>query len=752
MSTDLVRYAQLRRQIQKWGLNGDTNEATFVDPPLPSTEAASSLNFEFDSSVEPHVIPGPVPDVALDSPLDPNLRASPDARMRPDRVLGGTKDQTTLAEQSPPSSGGMQLEQQAARSGPKSQVAGSLTRNSPEMSPLQRTSSPYMNSHDIISSPSGRTSVGSGRLERQSSQISSTPPLTLAETASTDDASITDRKLSEEASSLLVDRASPSQGSHYKVISPSSLLALWPAFEGPLSLSASEVREIQGVAATLAAGRLFDDAFDLFFVEYKYWQACTSKLSADEIYPLSATSIHSSVRCMVTAAINCARNSSPGARAEIAYETLLNVQPLLQAYGFAHNLDGALLNLYLSQLQYHSAFAELQDPKETALRLAVSCIGERFEVILPEIQDREYLWIISSLKRMLRDGLPSGTWHMASRCLEPHVAYHNHLFDCEEARMALRTILEWCKAFVKKHRHTLTRVGLRSPGSAWTRVSAVWAMYCSCVLAISSFDLLVQNTESIYQVPLCPHGVKPLKLDVLMALAAICQSFLSSGIEKSRRRLFGPLFGDYLETEINATLTAWPTQSSEIIRLYLLRMDDIPTAPEGTQVMSGVPWFLVEGYIVPAFRTRESSQKIDRTSFSGSALLAHSSIRSSGHSTSRNSFASSFQSSINSIRSSMSLDTKRTLAQMLETRDRLHRPWSVLSTLSKNTSSSAAISIGSQGSNNFERLTGMPSTSPDVDLAENANLWAPEDGDLMAIDPTFGETDDVEMANNPTTS
>jgi len=315
-----------------------------------------------------------------------------------------------------------------------------------------------------------------------------------------------------------------------------------------------------------------------------------------------------------------------------------------------------------------------------------------------------------------------------------HVTYYNHLFDCGEARTALRTILEWCKAFAKKYRRTLNKVGARSPISAWTRAHAVWVLYCSCIYAISSFDLLVQSTESICQTPLCPHGVKPLKVDMLMALAVICDSFLSSGIEKTRRRLFGPRFGDYLETEIDTTLNAWPRQGSHIIRLYLLRSNTAPAARESPEVMSGARSVLVKEYIVAAFRTRESCRKIDRTSFSASASLAYSSIRLSERSTSRSSFASSFQSSINSIRSSMSLDTKRTLAQMLETRDRLQRPWSMVSTWSKNTSSSNAMSIGSQGSNSFEKVTGMPLHGPDIDVAEIPNLWAPEDGDLMAID------------------
>ncbi|KIW91284.1 uncharacterized protein Z519_08180 [Cladophialophora bantiana CBS 173.52] len=212
------------------------------------------------------------------------------------------------------------------------------------MSPMRPTGAPYINPPDIISSPSKRSNVNSGRYERRSSQISSTPLLTPAETASTDDASITNRKLGDEVPARLVDQASSSQSSPHNSSRNSesepgsmvvpfvtnisnaevfscSLLPLWPVFQDPRTLSASDVCEIQGVAATLAAAGLFDDAFDLCYAEHKYWQVCTSNIWTDEIlYPLLATPIDSSAQCMVTVAINCARNSRPRRRGEMAYQ------------------------------------------------------------------------------------------------------------------------------------------------------------------------------------------------------------------------------------------------------------------------------------------------------------------------------------------------------------------------------------------------------------------------------------------------
>ncbi|EXJ71498.1 uncharacterized protein A1O5_05306 [Cladophialophora psammophila CBS 110553] len=762
-------YYQLRRRMEKWGLNAHTDEATFADLSMASTGAVTGSNLENGSSVEHYMIPDhasvvtPNTATALSSQATSDVQSLPQRGsfgMRRDHTFRETADQTMPAEQSPSPYGGLEVEQLAARIEPK---ANSLTRNSLEMPPPRPTGAPYINPHDIISSPSERSNVNSACYERRSSQISSTPPLTLAETASTDDASITNRKLSEEVPTRLVDQASSSQStppnssrdfesepgstatpfvtpiSIVKVID-SSLLRLWPAFDDPRTLSASDVCEIQGVAATLAAAGLFDDAFDLFYVEYKYWQACISNISTDEIYPLLATSVDNSTRCMVTAAINCARNSRPGRRGEMAYQALLNVQTLLQAYGFAYRLDMTLLNLYLSYLSK-------KDPKYTALDMAVSCFGERFAVILPEVQDREHVFITSSLasslKEMLRDGLPSGTWHISSRCLELQAEYHEHLSDCEEVRTAMRTILEWCKTFVERNRRTLNKAGACSPIAAWSRVSAAWVLYCSCVFGISSFDSLVQNTESICHVPLCTHGVKPLKLDILLALAVICESFLRSGAEKTRRLLLGPRFGDYLQGEINASITNWPARGPDIVGVYLSRMADIPTAPKCPEAISGASSVLVKEYIVAAFRTRESSLRIDRTSFSESALLAYSSLHILGDSISRNSIADSFHSSINSIRSSLSWDTKRTLAQMLEIRDRLRRPKSVLSTWSKNTNSSTGMSIGSHGSNSFEKVSGMPSYCPDVDMAEDPYSRALENEDLMVIDRIDEEMEDV---------
>jgi hypothetical protein len=100
----------------------------------------------------------------------------------------------------------------------------------------------------------------------------------------------------------------------------------------------------------------------------------------------------------------------------------------------------------------------------------------------------------------------------------------------------------------------------------------------------------------------------------------------------------------------------------------------------------------------------------------------------------------------------MSWETKRTLAQMLETRDRLRRPRSMLSTWSKNTSSSTAMSIGPHESSIFEKVTGMPSSCPDVDVAEIPYSRALENGDLMVIDRIDEEMDDVDMYNHPMTS
>ncbi|OAP63312.1 hypothetical protein AYL99_02539 [Fonsecaea erecta] len=768
-------YPQLRRRMKKWGLQAHTEEAPVINPP-----SVIRTNLEGDSSAERHILPDHAPVVTPDTTTAPRLPAESDTQSLPqrasfiarhDRASRETADHTIPAEQSLPSFGEIEAEQQAVRIGPKAPLADGLARNSMGMSPTRTMGAPYLSQHDmqdISSSPPETSSINSVQHDGQSSRVSSTPPLTLAETASTDNSSAINTRLSEEVPPHSKDQAPSSPQMSYnhswdpefelwlratsplaalsmdKVIS-CSLLPIWPAFRDPAALSVSEVWEIQGVATTLAAAGLFDEASDLFYVEYIYWQTCTSNLSPDKIYPPGATSIDSSVRSMVTAAINCARNYKPGRKGNIAHHALLEVQGLLEKYGFGHNLDIAVLNLYLSNLRRHPTSSESPiPPKETALRLAVSCVGERFEVILPEIQDREILFIMSSLKEMLRDGLPRGTLYMSSRCLEAQVAHHDHLFECGEAGKAMRAILQWCEAFVEMNRRILNKVGARSPTFAWSRVSAVWVLYCSCVLVISSFDSLVQAAESLCPLPLCSHGVKPLNVDTLLALAVICESFLSSGNETTWRRRIGSRFGDYLLAEINTTINNWHTRGPDLVRLYLSRTDNIPSAPGRPDPRSTAPSTLVKEFIVAAFRSREPSPSIGRTSFSVAASLAYSSLRIPGQSVSRNSLAGSFHSSINSIRSSMSWDTKRTLAQMLETRDRLQRPWSMLSTWSKNTSSSKAFSIDSQGSNSFERVTGMP-LDPLADLAEEAHPGGLENTDLMMIDRIDEEMDDVEM-------
>ncbi|KIW91283.1 uncharacterized protein Z519_08179 [Cladophialophora bantiana CBS 173.52] len=208
-------------------------------------------------------------------------------------------------------------------------------------------------------------------------------------------------------------------------------------------------------------------------------------------------------------------------------------------------------------------------------------------------------------------------------------------------------------------------------------------------------------------------------------MAAISEGFLRSGAEKTRRRLLGSRVGDYLQ---ESTFS---------------RMDDIPTAPKGPEAINGASSVLVKEYIVAAFRTRKSSLRIARTSFSESDLLAYSSVHILGDSISRNSIAGSFHSSINSIRSSLSRDTKRTLAQMLEIRDRLRRPKSMLSTWTKTSNSSTAMSIGSHGSNSWEKVSGMPPYCPDVDMTEDPSSRALENEDLMVIDRIDEEMDDV---------
>ena len=748
--------------MERWGLNADTDGTTFADPLTASNGAETDGNVEKDSSLEHYMIPGHVSAVTPDDVTTPSSKANCDAQSLPRRgslivqhdcTSREAANQANLAEQTPSSHGELVIQQRVARIGAESPIAETLSRNLLEMYPRRRTSAPDINPHDITPSQSERQSVNSGCYRRRSSQISSTPPLTLAETPSTDDASMTHRKLSEEVPLHFIGQALSSGTSPYnnsrssesepgstatpfvtdisipKVIS-CSLLPLWPDFEDPWTLLVSEVFEVQGVATTLAAAGLFDDAFDLFYIEYKYWQACSE-------YAQLARSMDNSTRRMVTAAINCARNARLGRREYIAHCILLEIKGLLLAYDFAYNLDMALLNLYLSNLQRSSLNPKSQESKYTALHIAVSCLRQRFEVVLPEIQDREYIFMAISLKEILRDGhdgLPSCYDHSMSRSLELQVADHEHLSNCEEVKKAMRAILDWCKSFVQKHRGTLNKVGARSPIEAQSRRSAAWVLYCSCVFSISSFDTLVQSTELICQVPLCTHGNKALRLDTLLALAVISENLLGSGTEGIGRRLSGSRFGDYLHGEIKALINNWATWGPGFVTAYLSRIDNIPTAPKCPEAMSEAISVLLREYIVAAFRTRESSQRIDRTSLAESALMAYSSIAVSGRRISRNSTAGSFHSSINSIRSSMSWDTKRTLAQMLETGDRLRRPMSLVSTWSRNTSSSTAMSIRSQASNSFAKVSGMPSYLPDVDMTDNPYSAALDNGDLMVID------------------
>jgi hypothetical protein len=671
-----------------------------------------------------------------------------------------------LAEESISSSERSEVEQQTMQNDHSAFSIKFSAQDPQAISTTQLAGAPNLNSQDAYPSPSGLAcDCGSSRT-RLSSQMSPQSHFTFAETISSDDASFNSPRTSSELrtrsdTQATVSSPRPSTISstgeldsvpsltqlkiQWKRFSPipnpdlmfHTLLDHWPNARDPSSLSTAEVCQIRGVATGLAAASHFDDAFGLFHLEYSYWRDWTMKLSGEEIHPLLTTTGDNQARRMVTAAINCVRNYRHGLQAQAAHQMMAYVRAFLHEHGIVRKLDLALLELYLARLPREFTKLQSLDPETTALEIAVVCSGEPFEVIMPEIHHREHLFIATSLKAMQTKAMQGcshlfNSFHASARCIELQTACLEDPPDaCKVFQAAMKSILQWCGAFVGKNRRSFNKIGTRLPVTNASRVfNTTWTLvYCCFLVGNSIFESLVPNTESHCQEQLCTHGFRLCKLDTPLALAVICETIVNSAYEKTSRRFLPPRLGDYFYDEIDSTVHNWLTRSPTLIRNYISRMTDALTAPE----------ILTRKYFATVFLMRKSPPPVSHELFSKSAFLAYSSLQRHGDSTLRTNRPGSFNSSINSIRSSMSLDTKRTLGEMIETRNRLRRPWSMISS---RTNSSAALSIRSQGSNSFEKVTGMPSHS-DVGVARAAYAEDIEGAEPIAIDRIDEEMEDV---------
>lgn len=762
--------------MERCGLNTSTDEVPQPDPPIAPNEPATvmtvddvgtdkapsanpqttlpdsvlEIHLEKESSAERHITPDDTSDVLPDSHTSLSLRIHGTVVPLPRKGFFSVheiffpeerEDQTLIAEQTL----GLreyECEQQDVLVEHARPPADCLLTTADDCSLVPLTAAPQISSSNRFSSPIGCQHVHGGECEGRSSQISPTPPLTPAETTSTDDASAINVKpsemtpnyparqhLSSDTNSHLASCGSESKPGSTRTIVvvqvpfinmiSCPLLSLWPAYESPWTLSASEICDIHGVAASLAAAGLFDDAFDLFYVEYRYWQARMDDVPYEEMRPRLSDSIHSSARSMITAAINCARSFVPGRRIVVAGHILSHVKSVLQKFSYTCSLDMALVDLYLSNVQKISESPESRCTKAAPLASALSYIGAGFRVILPEIQDREHIFIANCLKRTLGTRVANHfqpTPHSLEGLLER--ASEEHLLVCKEVRTAMRTLLECCKTFARRKRGALNKTGAGLPIEFQTRECAVWLFYINCICGISHFDSLVQCADSVCLGPLCRHGSKLLRIDTLLALAVISESLLKSGTEKSWYQHPATRTGDYVQAEIKALLSNWHKRGPSLIGTYLSRTIEIPMWPTSLEVSNKTGSVMVTETIKTIFTLRNSSR--------------------------RSSTTGSFRSSINSIRSSMSWDTK----QNFELRDRLRRPMSMLSIRSKKSHTSNTMSIASYGSDGFERVTGMPSSDPSDEV--EISCWSDLANEHVAVIGGIAEdVEDVEMHDYP---
>lgn len=166
---------------------------------------------------------------------------------------------------------------------------------------------------------------------------------------------------------------------------------LWP--QDLDMLTGMHCREIHDTAVFLAAAGISEDAFDLFHLEYRYWQG-RARLLATE----------GALCGMTTAAVNCARMclSCSAHQLRLAQQILGEVLEQLMVSGLSHGLDSSLLHLYLSIMLKRSDPQASRRHQDDALRWKVFLDETPFKIISADIQDRENIFMTAALKVTLK--------------------------------------------------------------------------------------------------------------------------------------------------------------------------------------------------------------------------------------------------------------------------------------------------------------------------------------------------------------
>lgn len=587
---------------------------------------------------------------------------------------------------------------------------------------------------------------------RRASPVSTTPPLTFAETSSTGDGSPDGETGQPERPWLPNGRPQPLPSSNSAgirqsdaAIKPMSgvrsvlmdgtvlsceLLTLWPEFLDPQKLPASQLGEIRAAATTLAAAGIHGDAFGLFYVEYVWWQACNSITSTNE-----------SIRKVVTATVNCARACMPGRQEEIAKQMLGEAISLLTKLGFGESLDSALLHLYLTNLVKPVHLWKPQYLAEPDSVEAVDCGVASFTLLLPEIQDREYMFMAQCFEATAlryfsrRFDRPNGSAIFFGNITEQKLAGPKHLRECEDVTRAFTSLLHWCKEVIRRNRRTLDEAGCLLPATVFSLLPAAWVFYCCCVFEIFIINPAVQNEPAAFRMPICSHWNRELMLDAPLALAVITESFCSA--ETTTQRIIGTEFSGQCMGQIDEILHNRLTRCQDIAGAYFSRITALPQVNEGLDLSGSARAILVKDFVVKAVRGRHSPSRVGNPTGTRTAATVFPSPEVSRGDSPRSSIECSIRSSLNTIRSSMSLDLK----QMVELKQRLRRPTSFSSIRSKDTTNSHATSTNPRDSDTFESVTGMPSCGPVAELGLESTRYK----DTVTIERIDEEMHDAVM-------
>jgi hypothetical protein len=585
------------------------------------------------------------------------------------------------------------------------------------------------------------------------SSISSTPPLALTDTSSVDDSSFNDRIPNPETPTSPLESMQPLSDAAFGTVhkqdsevetarllldsqflknesaTSSELLTLWP--ENPEMLTASHSREIHDTAAFLAGAAIFEDAFDLFHLEYRCWQVQTSIITTDE-----------AICRIATAAINCARTCRSSLQQGIAQQLLGRVLETLMERGLGYSTDSALLHLHLSVILKSSQKQRSRDHEDAAIRTLADLKETSFAVIATDIQDRESIFMATAFKQISVNGVLIDSWYTTlphpRKNIEQKVRHSDHLSRCEDLVERVRTLLLQCRYFISTNHFILDKAVGPLSQTVDFQVSAAWLFYCYCASELSPIDSPILLEQQIFQSMSCRHEGRQFWFDTIPALSIITETFLSL---KTKWRYSGPRFSSLCIGAIEAILDT-TAKYEDISKAYVSRLGHLLEGPYGITVTPATSSVLVKPllkqYITgtvlaahqPGFVTKFTmlSQTISKVYQSQQPLATKSS---------RTSIAGSVQSSINTVRSSMSFDTKL----MLGLKFRLRGRHSQLSIRSKDTRSSKAASTHSYEEDSFENVTGMPGMHPPVSSFEHR--------DTIIVEPIDEEDTDIDMQDAP---